>query len=163
METLRGEDPAWIVLAEPAQLTERLAALARQLEAAGGDLAALPLYGVPFAIKDNIAACLAFAYLAEADATVVARLQAAGAVLLGKTNLDQFATGLVGVRSPFGAVPNAFDPAYVSGGSSSGSASVVARGLVPLSRPLGAGAPTWRRCAGAEPMASRPSRLAETV
>lgn len=140
LETLRGEDPAWIVLAEPAQLTERLAALARQLEAAGGDLAALPLYGVPFAIKDNIdaagwrtsAACPAFAYLAEADATVVARLQAAGAVLLGKTNLDQFATGLVGVRSPFGAVPNAFDPAYVSGGSSSGSATVVARGLVPF-------------------------------
>ncbi|MDE1950400.1 MAG: allophanate hydrolase, partial [Burkholderiales bacterium] len=96
------------------------------------------LYGVPFAVKDNIdvfglattAACPAFSHLPQRSATVVERLQAAGAVLVGKTNLDQFATGLVGTRSPYGEVPNPFDPAYVCGGSSSGSASVVARGLV---------------------------------
>lgn len=141
LQQLQDEDPAWIVLATPVQLSERLTALAEQLAAVEGDLSRLPLYGVPFAIKDNIdaagwptsAACPAFAYPASADATVVARLQAAGAVLIGKTNLDQFATGLVGTRSPFGAVPNSFDAAYVSGGSSSGSASVVARGLVPFS------------------------------
>ncbi len=74
-----------------------------------------------------------FAYVAEADATVVTRLRAAGAILIGKTNLDQFATGLVGTRSPYGAVPNSFNPDYVSGGSSSGSASTVARGLVAFS------------------------------
>ena len=67
------------------------------------------------------------------DAPVVARLRAAGAIVVGKTNLDQFATGLVGTRSPHGAVANSFKPEYVSGGSSSGSASVVARGLVPFS------------------------------
>ena len=95
---------------------------------------------MPFAIKDNIdvggwptsAACPAFTYQAAADATVVANLRAAGAIALGKTNLDQFATGLVGTRSPYGAVVNSFDSRYVSGGSSSGSASVVARGLVPF-------------------------------
>lgn len=137
---LNIDDPAWISLATPAQLQSQLDQLALQLGAVGGDLSKLPLYGVPFAIKDNIdaagwqttAACPEFAYTAEADATVVARLRAAGAILIGKTNLDQFATGLVGIRSPYGAVPNSFDPAYVSGGSSSGSASVVARGLVPF-------------------------------
>ncbi|MDR9468906.1 allophanate hydrolase [Marinospirillum sp.] len=100
----------------------------------------LPLFGVPFAIKDNIdaegwittAACPEFAYQAEKDAGVIAELRKAGALLIGKTNLDQFATGLVGTRSPYGAVPNSFNPDYVSGGSSSGSASVVARGLVPF-------------------------------
>lgn len=137
---LRASDTAWIALAGEAQLNSQLDALAALLENATGDLSKLPLYGVPFAIKDNIdaagwptsAACPEFAYPAEADATVVARLRAAGAILIGKTNLDQFATGLVGTRSPHGAVPNAFDPDYVSGGSSSGSASVVARGLVPF-------------------------------
>ncbi|MDT4818497.1 Allophanate hydrolase [compost metagenome] len=132
---LSSDDSAWISLASAAQLDAQLAELAGL-----GDPQQLPLYGVPFAIKDNIdaagwittAACPAFAYPAGADATVVARLRAAGAILLGKTNLDQFATGLVGTRSPYGAVPNAFDPAYVSGGSSSGSANVVARGLVPF-------------------------------
>lgn len=141
LQGLRADDPAWIVLASDAQLGDRLATLEAQLAAVGGVRSRLPLYGVPFAIKDNIdaagwrtsAACPEFAYLAEEDATVVARLQAAGAVLVGKTNLDQFATGLVGTRSPFGAVPNAFDADYVSGGSSSGSASVVARGLVAFS------------------------------
>jgi allophanate hydrolase len=98
----------------------------------------LPLYGIPFAVKDNIdlaglpttAGCPAFAYAPEASASVVAKLVAAGALPIGKTNLDQFATGLVGTRSPYGACVNAFDARYVSGGSSSGSAVAVATGLV---------------------------------
>jgi allophanate hydrolase len=105
---------------------------------AAGDRERLPLWGVPFAVKDNIdvagldttAACRPFAYRPAADATAVARLRAAGALVIGKTNLDQFATGLVGVRSPYGIPRCVFDPAYVSGGSSSGSAVVVARGQV---------------------------------
>ncbi|HHH9558919.1 TPA: allophanate hydrolase [Pseudomonas aeruginosa] len=140
LERLGGNDSAWIALATGQQLDAQLSELQARLEAAGGDRQALPLYGVPFAIKDNIdaagwpttAACPAFAYTARKDATVVARLRAAGAILIGKTNLDQFATGLVGTRSPYGAVGNSFDPDYISGGSSSGSASVVARGLVPF-------------------------------
>lgn len=139
-ERLSASDNAWISLASSEQLQDQIEQLAERLIAAEGDLAKLPLYGVPFAIKDNIdaagwqttAACLEFAYSAETDASVVARLRAAGAILIGKTNLDQFATGLVGTRSPYGAVPNSFNPDYVSGGSSSGSASVVARGLVPF-------------------------------
>jgi allophanate hydrolase len=103
--------------------------------------AAGPLIGLRFAVKDNIesadqlttAACDAFAYKPTAHATVVQRLLGAGASLLGKTNLDQFACGLNGTRSPWGAVPNAFDPSYVSGGSSSGSAYVVAKGQVDFS------------------------------
>src|SRR5690606_18197914 len=79
------------------------------------------------------AACPAFSYVADADATSVARLRAAGAIVLAKTNLDQFATGLVGTRSPYGPVPNSFNPDYVSGGSSSGSAVAVASGLFPFS------------------------------
>ncbi|WP_177332305.1 allophanate hydrolase [Pseudomonas sp. BMS12] len=137
---LSATDNAWIALASATQLDDQLAALAALLDSSGGDLTKLPLYGVPFAIKDNIdaagwsttAACPEFAYTAVDDATVVARLRAAGAILIGKTNLDQFATGLVGTRSPHGAVSNSFNPDYVSGGSSSGSASVVARGLVPF-------------------------------
>jgi allophanate hydrolase len=94
------------------------------------------LAGLRFAVKDNIdvegvpttAACPAFAYRPGRDATVVRRLRNAGASVLGKTNLDQFACGLNGTRSPYGAVPNAFDPAYICGGSSSGSAYVVATG-----------------------------------
>ena len=108
---------------------------ARQLD--GIDPASLPLYGIPFAIKDNIdfaelpttAACPAFAYQPPASAPVVQALLDAGAIALGKTNLDQFATGLVGTRSPHGACRNAFDPEYLSGGSSSGSAVAVALGL----------------------------------
>lgn len=100
--------------------------------------AAGPLAGLRFAVKDNIdvaglpttAGCPGFAYEASRHATVVQRLLDAGAQLVGKTNLDQFACGLNGTRSPYGAVPNAFDPAYVSGGSSSGSAYVVATGQV---------------------------------
>jgi allophanate hydrolase len=98
----------------------------------------LPLYGVPFAIKDNIdlagvpttAGCREYAYVPEGSATVVQRLIDAGAIPIGKTNLDQFATGLVGTRSPYGICRNAFDDAYISGGSSSGAAVAVATGLV---------------------------------
>jgi allophanate hydrolase len=137
---LSTADNAWISLASEAQLNAQLDSLSTLLQHVDGELSNLPLYGVPFAIKDNIdaadwpttAACPEFAYTAAADATVVAKLRAAGAILIGKTNLDQFATGLVGTRSPYGAVANSFNPAYVSGGSSSGSASVVARGLVPF-------------------------------
>ncbi|MGW6359665.1 allophanate hydrolase [Streptomyces sp. NPDC055092] len=97
----------------------------------------LPLAGTVFAVKGNIdvaglpttAGCPSYAYEPEADAPAVARLRAAGAVVLGTTNLDQFATGLVGTRSPYGAVRNAVDPAHVSGGSSSGSAVAVALGI----------------------------------
>ncbi|EXU74395.1 allophanate hydrolase [Erwinia mallotivora] len=132
---LSTDDNAWIALATPAQLRAQLEPL---LTAWRQDPDSLPLFGVPFAVKDNIdvagwpttAACPAFTYQAAADAAAVARLKAAGAVLIGKTNLDQFATGLVGSRSPYGAVKNTFNPDYVSGGSSSGSASVTARGLV---------------------------------
>jgi allophanate hydrolase len=100
--------------------------------------ASLPLYGVPFAIKDNIdlcdvptsAACPTYVTTPQQSAPVVAALMAAGAIALGKTNLDQFATGLVGTRSPYGACASAFDPRYISGGSSSGSALAVALGLV---------------------------------
>jgi allophanate hydrolase len=99
-----------------------------------------PLYGVPVAVKDNIdvkglpttAACPAFAYQPTADATAVARLRKAGAIVIGKTNLDQFATGLVGVRSPYGIPRNLFDPRLIPGGSSSGSAPAVGAGIVPL-------------------------------
>ncbi|MGB6102951.1 MAG: allophanate hydrolase [Pusillimonas sp.] len=140
LETLAADDVAWISVATPAQLDEQLAYLQCLLDGVEGDTARLPLYGVPFAAKDNIdaagwtttAACPEFAYTAQQDAFVIARLRAAGAILVGKTNLDQFATGLVGTRSPYGAVPNTFNAAYVSGGSSSGSASVVARGIVPF-------------------------------
>ena len=100
----------------------------------------LPLWGIPFAVKDNIdvkgfdttAACPAFAYRASKDASIVARLRAAGGLVVGKTNLDQFATGLSGTRSPYGAPRSVFDRNYVSGGSSSGSAVAVAAGLVPF-------------------------------
>lgn len=100
----------------------------------------LPLYGVPFAVKDNIdvaglgttAACPAFAYRAARDATSVARLRQAGAIVIGKTNLDQFATGLVGVRSPYGVPRNALRADLIPGGSSSGSAVAVGAGLVPF-------------------------------
>jgi allophanate hydrolase len=135
------QDTAWITKADEAKLRPQLQGLQERLAAVGGDLTRLPLYGIPFAAKDNIdaagwpttAACPAFGYTAQEDATVIRRLREAGAILIGKTNLDQFATGLVGTRSPFGPVSNAFRSEYISGGSSSGSASVVARGLVPFS------------------------------
>ncbi|MBV8413657.1 MAG: allophanate hydrolase [Verrucomicrobia bacterium] len=102
------------------------------------DAAMAPLFGIPFAIKDNLdaarlpttAGCPAFSYVAERDATVVRRLKSAGGILIGKTNLDQFATGLVGVRSPYGACSSVFHSEYISGGSSSGSAVAVAAGLL---------------------------------
>ncbi|MGB6182773.1 MAG: allophanate hydrolase, partial [Rhodococcus sp. (in: high G+C Gram-positive bacteria)] len=98
----------------------------------------LPLYGMVVAVKDNIdvaglpttAACPEFVYTPDVDATAVQRLRDAGAVVLGKTNLDQFATGLVGTRSPYGAVRHAHRPEKISGGSSSGSATAVALGIV---------------------------------
>ena len=101
------------------------------------DFKKYPLWGIPFAIKDNIdlagaettAACPAYAYQPEESATVVKKLLAAGAIPIGKTNLDQFATGLVGTRSPYGEVENAYVPERISGGSSSGSAVSVACGL----------------------------------
>ena len=104
------------------------------------DAADLPLYGIPVAVKDNIdvaglpttAACPAFAYNPGLDATSVARLRAAGAIMIGKTNLDQFATGLVGVRSPYGIPKNPLRDDLIPGGSSSGSAVAVSAGLVPL-------------------------------
>jgi len=115
-------------------------ALARAVDARLAAGETLPLAGVPFAIKDNIdlagspttAGCPDFAYDPAASATIVARMIAAGAVPVGKTNLDQFATGLNGTRSPYGAPACAFNRAYVSGGSSSGSAIAVAAGLVPI-------------------------------
>ncbi len=104
------------------------------------DAAQLPLYGIPVAVKDNIdvaglpttAACPAYAYMPPLDATSVARLRAAGAIVIGKANLDQFATGLVGVRSPYGIPKNPMRGDLIPGGSSSGSAVAVSTGLVPL-------------------------------
>lgn len=124
----------WISRPAPAALLDAARAIDRRV--AAGE--ALPLAGVPFAVKDNIdvaglettAACPAFAYRPDRSATVVERLLAAGALCVGKTNLDQFATGLVGTRSPYGIPRNASNLAYVSGGSSSGSAVAVAAGLV---------------------------------
>ena len=124
----------WISRADPAAL--RAAARAVDARVAAGER--LPLAGVPYAAKDNIdvagmettAACPAFAYRPERSATVIARLEAAGAICVGKTNLDQFATGLVGTRSPYGIPRNAYNRDYVSGGSSSGSAVATAAGLV---------------------------------
>jgi allophanate hydrolase len=127
-------DPAvWISRVAEADVRSRAAALAADPAARQ-----LPLYGIPFAVKDNIdaagldttAACPAFAYRPRQSATVVQRLLDAGAILIGKTNLDQFATGLVGARSPYGVPRCVFDDRYVSGGSSSGSAVAVAAGLV---------------------------------
>ncbi len=131
----RGEDAVW--LARPT--LDALLARAAALEARGP--AGLPLYGIPFAVKDNIdvaglpttAACPAFTFVPDVSAVVVQRLEAAGAIMIGKTNLDQFATGLVGVRSPYGVAVNPFDKDYVPGGSSSGSAVAVSAGLVSFS------------------------------
>jgi len=131
----RGDDRVWISRVPEEQLLAEAAALERRAAADG--IAALPLYGILFAVKDNIdvaglpttAACPEFAYIPEASAPVVERLRRAGALCVGKTNLDQFATGLVGMRSPYGVPRNPFDPAYIPGGSSSGSAVAVAAGL----------------------------------
>lgn len=135
--------PTYLHVVDPHTLEHRIREL-QALADAHGDrrslLAARPLWGIPFAVKDNIdiggepttAACPAFTRIAEADASVVRRLLNAGAVWLAKTNLDQFATGLVGTRSPFGAPASVWSDAHISGGSSSGSAVAVASGDVPF-------------------------------
>lgn len=125
----------WIYQLDDAEIEPYLQMLETQSPAS------LPLYGVPFAIKDNIdlagipttAACAEYAYTPDEHAATVALYIRAGAIPLGKTNLDQFATGLVGVRSPWGACKNSFDPDYISGGSSAGSAVAVALGLASFS------------------------------
>ncbi|WP_395714427.1 allophanate hydrolase [Reyranella sp.] len=132
-----GDDKVWIARAPDVALR----AAAHRLDAHRSELERLPLYGVPFAVKDNIdvaglpttAACPGFAYEPGESAATVQRLVDAGAIVVGKTNLDQFATGLVGVRSPYGVPRNPFDPSFVPGGSSSGSAVAVAAGLVSFS------------------------------
>jgi allophanate hydrolase len=129
-----GRPEVWITLRPAAEALAEAAAI--DAAVAAGEL--LPLAGLVAAVKDNIdvaglpttAAAPSYEYLPEQDATCVARLRGAGAVVIGKTNLDQFATGLVGTRSPYGAVRNAWDPAKISGGSSAGSAVAVALGLV---------------------------------
>lgn len=132
-----GDDPhhVWIHRLPLEEIEKYVSALADK------DPAALPLYGIPFAIKDNIdlagapttAGCAEYAYLPQRHATVVRLLINAGAIPIGKTNLDQFATGLNGTRSPYGACRNAYDPEYISGGSSAGSAVAVALGLASFS------------------------------
>jgi allophanate hydrolase len=132
----RGDDGVWISRMSDSALLAAAAALERR--AASEGIAALPLYGLPFAVKDNIdaaglpttAACPGFAYLPDRSAPAVEKLVAAGALLVGKTNMDQFATGLVGTRSPCGVPRNPFGPDFIPGGSSSGSAVAVAAGLV---------------------------------
>ena len=122
-------------------LREEKDAIAEADALSSKDASALPLLGVPVAVKDNIdvaglpttAACPAYSYLPTRDATVIARLRQAGAIVIGKTNLDQFATGLVGVRSPYGIPTNPMRADLIPGGSSSGSAVAVSSGLVPLS------------------------------
>ena len=133
----RHDDPGAysLRLREEADVIAEAKALARD-----GDTA-LPLYGIPVAVKDNIdvegladhGGLSGFPYRPGKDATAVARLRAAGALILGKTNLDQFATGLVGVRTPYGIARNLFDDKLIPGGSSTGSALAVAAGLTPLS------------------------------
>ena len=132
-----GDDRVWISRAPDAALHAQAAAL----DARRGEIEKLPLYGVPFAVKDNIdvaglattAACPGYAYEPQISAEVVKRLVDAGAIVIGKTNLDQFATGLVGVRSPYGVPRNPFDASFIPGGSSSGSAVAVSSGLVSFS------------------------------
>jgi allophanate hydrolase len=135
----RSDDPAiWISRSSENAVRARARELDAEAAADPSIIARLPLFGIPFAVKDNIdvagmpttAACPAFAYTPARSAAVVDRLLAAGAVLVGKTNLDQFATGLVGTRSPYGVPRNPFDARFIPGGSSSGSAVAVAAGLV---------------------------------
>jgi allophanate hydrolase len=131
----RHGDPALFITLKP---EPDAMAEAERLQSEGP--AGKPLFGVPFVVKDNIdvaglpttAACPAFAHTPETSAFVVERLERAGAIVVGKTNLDQFATGLVGVRSPYGVPRNALRPELIPGGSSSGSAAAVGAGLVPF-------------------------------
>lgn len=130
-----NDDAMFITLRDEAEAL----AIASKLEAQGPDDKAL--YGLPFAVKDNIdvaglpttGACLAAEFVPEVSAFVVTRLEAAGAICIGKTNLDQFATGLVGVRSPYGVPRNSLRDDLVPGGSSSGSAVAVGAGVVAFS------------------------------
>ncbi len=136
LEALDGPDaqPVWITRVAEADVLAAAEALA-ELDPA------LPLYGIPFAVKDNIdvaglpttAGCPGFAYTPTETASVVRTLLEAGALLIGKTNMDQFATGLVGTRSPYGRCSSVADAARISGGSSSGSAVAVGLGLVAFS------------------------------
>ena len=127
----QGQRPVWISLSNE----ETAVATAESVDPG------LPLAGVPFAVKDNFdvagmpttAGCPSFAYVPDRSATVVQRLLDAGGILIGKTNMDQFATGLVGTRSPYGACSSVYDPRYISGGSSSGSAVAVAKSLCAFS------------------------------
>ncbi|MDD5200790.1 MAG: amidase family protein, partial [Terrimicrobiaceae bacterium] len=129
----RGDDHVWIHLRPEEEAVAVAEAAANRLD--------LPLAGIPCAIKDNIdvaglptsAACPAYAYVPERSAACVRRLVEAGAILLGKTNMDQFATGLVGTRTPHGPCASVYHPDFISGGSSSGSAVAVAAGLVSFS------------------------------
>ncbi len=131
-----GDDGVWISRISDDALRAEAADLERRAAAEGVE--SMPLYGLPFGVKDNIdvaglpttCACPEFSHEPSRSAPVVERLRQAGALLVGKTNLDQFATGLVGVRSPYGVPRNPFDPAYIPGGSSSGSAVAVAAGQV---------------------------------
>lgn len=126
----------WIYLVPKEQILKKVAQLEKVKDKKG-----LPLFGIPYGVKDNIdvagvpttAACKEFAYTPEISAESVQRLEDAGALMIGKTNLDQFATGLVGTRSPYGIVKNSFNPEYISGGSSSGSGVALALGMVSFS------------------------------
>ena len=131
----QGDDGVWISRVPDEQAMER----AEELESLDEEARRRStLYGIPFAVKDCIdvaamqttAACPAFAYTAQRSATVVELLLAAGAILIGKTNLDQFQSGLVGTRTPYGIARNPFNSRYIPGGSSSGSAVSVSTGLV---------------------------------
>lgn len=132
----RGPEGVWISRVPDDALRAAAATLEERRAAEGTNR--MPLFGLPFAVKDNIdvaglpttCACPGFAYTPARSAPVVERLREAGALLVGKTNLDQFATGLVGIRSPYGIPRNPFDPDFIPGGSSSGSAVAVAAGLV---------------------------------
>lgn len=131
----RGDDAVWISRSDPATLYRRAVDLEQRSR---HSVELPPLFGIPFAVKDNIdvaglpttAACPGFRYTPERDATSVRRLLDAGAIVIGKTNLDQFATGLTGCRSPYGACESVYGGDLISGGSSSGSAVAVAAGLV---------------------------------
>ncbi len=131
----------WISISQAAELRCRAEKLDHLLQTLPGVLEQFPLFGIPYGVKDNIdvsglattAACPGFSYQPKENAPVISLLERAGAICLGKTNMDQFATGLVGVRSPYGECPNAVNPEYISGGSSSGSAVAVAMGHVAFS------------------------------
>jgi len=134
LEGVRSDEHnAWISLVDEQDVREAAKQRTRELQS-GVELPTEPLFGIPFGIKDNIdcegrpttAACPSFEHIAEESATALKRITEAGGILIGKTNLDQFATGVVGTRSPYGPCRNAIDKKYISGGSSSGSAVAVA-------------------------------------